>query len=206
MKRIDLRKELKHLYNPSPKEVELVRVPEFRFLMVDGRGDPNSSTEFHNAIQMLYALSYTMKFKFRFEKGIDYPVMALEGLWSMADNATFDQDRRNDWQWTLMILQPRIVTKSLMKKALVEVEQKKNLEAPASLRLETFKEGLSVQVMHLGPYAEETHSLRKLDEFVAAHGLEMKYKHHEIYMSDPRRAKPQNMKTILRHPVKKQIR
>ena len=206
MKRIDLRNELKHLYNPSPKEVELVRVPEFRFLMVDGSGDPNSSAEFHNAIQMLYTLSYTMKFKSKFEKGIDYPVMALEGLWSMADNATFDQNRRTDWRWTLMILQPGIVTKSLMNKALVEVEQKKKLEAPASLRLETFKEGLSVQVMHLGPYAEETLTLRKLDEFVAEHGLEMKDKHHEIYMSDPRRAKPQNMKTILRHPVKKQTR
>jgi hypothetical protein len=147
-----------------------------------------------------------MKFKSKFEKGIDYPVMALEGLWSMADNAAFDQNRRTDWRWTLMILQPRIVTKSLMNKTLVEAEQKKKLEAPASLRLETFKEGLSVQVMHLGPYAEETLTLRKLDEFVAEHGLEMKDKHHEIYMSDPRRAKPQNMKTILRHPVKKQTR
>lgn len=206
MKRIDLRKELRHLYNPSAKEVELVRVPAFKFLMIDGRGDPNNSAEFQNAVQLLYSLSYTMKFKFKFERGIEYPVMALEGLWWMTDDAPFDWYRRKDWRWTMMIMQPNIITKSVLSKTLVEVQEKKGLEVPPSLRLEMYKEGLSAQILHIGPYSEEARTIQKLDDFAADLGLAMSAKHHEIYLSDPRRAQPRNIKAILRHPMRKRAR
>lgn len=203
MKKLDLRRELKNLYTPSAKEVELVKVPNFSFLMIDGQGDPNNSKVFENATQALYSLSYSLKFKFKFERKIDYPVMALEGLWWMGNNEAFDIAKREYWNWTLMILQPKMITKAIVGKVLREMKDKKGLVALDSIRLEAFNEGSSIQTMYIGPYAEDPSTLQRMQEFARDRGLQFCGKHHEVYMSDPSRVKSEKMKTILRHPVKR---
>jgi hypothetical protein len=203
MKKLDLRKELQYLYRPSARDAELVNIPRFNFLMIDGKGNPNNSKEFQDAIQALYSLSYTLKFQFKFNRHIDYPVMPLEGLWWMGDGTAIEPKRYEDWHWTVMILQPSIVTKSLVAKCVNDLKVKKDLASLESIRLEPFVEGRAVQIMHIGPYNAEGPTLHKLNDFAVARGLTFCGKHHEIYMSDPRRVKPEKMKTILRLPVKR---
>ncbi len=203
MKKIDLKKELKYLCLPSKKDVELIRVPRFNFLMIDGAGDPNTSQEFREAVQALYTAAYTLKFMIKKEKKVDYPVMALEGLWWTDDMATFSADNKSAWKWTLMILQPNVVTKALFKKAVKQAKEKKGLAALEKIRFEGFNEGLCVQIMHIGPYAEEGPTIQMLHAFAKERGFDPVRKHHEIYMSDPRKAKPEKMKTVIRQPIQK---
>jgi hypothetical protein len=202
VKKIDLRKELKQLYSPTAKEPELIKVPGFNFLMVDGEGAPESQ-EFQDAVQAVYSAAYTIKFMFKFDKKVDFPVMALEGLWWLKSGEPFQIGRREDWCWTLMILQPKFVMKSSLAKTIKKIKEKKQVAALDKLRLEPFTEGLSVQMLHIGPYSEEPATMEKMKAFTAERGFTACGKHHEIYMSDPRRVKPEKMKTILRHAVKK---
>jgi hypothetical protein len=180
-----------------------VKVPMFNFLMIDGQGDPNNSIDFQDGVQALYSMSYTMKFMYRKEKNIDYPVMALEGIWWMKDNVPFDMERKEDWLWTLMIMQPKYVTKALVRKAAKQVQEKKGLPSPGKLRFESFNEGLSVQILHIGPYDAERENIEKLHEYAHGHGYEIHGRHHEIYLSDPRRVKPEKWRTVVRHAVRK---
>lgn len=203
MKKLNLRKDLKHLYFPSAKEVEVIQVPKFNYLMIDGSGDPNVSLEFQEAVQALYAASYTLKFMIKKEKKIDYPVMALEGLWWSPNMMGLNMEQKSEWKWTLMILQPKTVTKALFRKAVKQATERKGLAALGKLRLESFTEGLSVQIMHIGPYAAEVPTIEKLHGFAKDRGLELRGKHHEIYLSDPRKAKPEKMRTVIRQPVQK---
>lgn len=204
MKKLDLRKELKCLYSPSHREVTLVRVPKFNFAMIDGQGDPNVSRDFQEAIQALYSVSYTLKFMFKLERKIDYPVMALEGLWWTEGTKTFDVTRRDSWKWNLMILQPKIVKREVFKEAVKRAREKKDQSALDKVRFESFQEGMCVQIMHVGPYAEEGPTIEKLQVYAREHGYEIHGKHHEIYLSDPRRSKPEKMKTVLRQAVVRQ--
>jgi len=203
-KKIDLRKELKLLYSTSAKEPELVLVPKFTFLMIDGEGAPESQ-EFQDAIQAIYNTAYTIKFMFKFEKKIEFPVMALEGLWWLKTGEPFQIGKREDWCWTLMILQPQVVTKAVLVKVIKKIKEKKEVQVLDKLRLESFTEGLSVQILHIGPYADEPITKEKMDVFTSMHGLMVCGKHHEIYLSDPRRVKPEKMKTILRYAVIRKI-
>jgi hypothetical protein len=170
--------------------------------MIDGEGPPETQ-DFQDAIQAIYNAAYTIKFMFKIDKKIDFPVMALEGLWWLKIGEPFQIGKREDWCWTLMILQPKIVTKAVLKKAIKKIQDKKNVQGLEKLRLEPFTEGLSVQMLHIGPYATEPATVEKMHNFIAEHNLVVCGKHHEIYMSDPRRVKPEKMKTILRHAVKK---
>jgi hypothetical protein len=201
--KIDLRKELKQLYNPPAKEVVLVDVPDMAFLMVDGSGDPNTAQEYQAALNALYSASYTLKFLIKKEMSIDYPVMALEGLWWTNDMLEFSMDNKGIWHWTSMIMQPGCVTAELVTRACEELKQKKELPALSKLRFERFHEGLSAQTMHIGPYAAEKPTIEKLHAYIQEHGYEFNGKHHEIYLGDPRRAAPEKMKTVLRQPVKR---
>jgi hypothetical protein len=203
MKSIDLKKDLKYLYQPSAKEVELVKVPKFHYLMIDGEGDPNTSHAFHEGVQALYAVAYTLKFMIKKEKQTDYPVTPLEGLWWMDDMTQFTWENKGAWKWTLMILQPAIATKPLFKKAVRQATEKKGLPALSKIRLESYTEGLAVQIMHIGPYAEEAPTVQKLHAAAREHGCELRGKHHEIYLGDPRKSNPDKLKTVLRQPVKK---
>lgn len=205
MKKIDLKKELKHLYNPSTKEISIVDVPKMNFLMIDGKGDPNTSQEYKEAIEALYTVSYSLKFMIKKgETAIDYVVMPLEGLWWTDDMAQFSTENKGIWKWTAMIMQPEYVTKDLVTKAFEQVEKKKNPPALSKMRFESFHEGLSAQIMHIGPYSAEGPTIKKLHSFIKEKGYEfdgLVQKHHEIYLSDPRRTAPEKMKTIIRQPM-----
>ena len=202
MAKLDFKKELKHLYRASAKKVSLVEVPPMNFLMIDGHGDPNTSPEYAEAIEALYAVAYALKFKVKREQGIDYVVMPLEGLWWTDDPAQFDMDNRDIWKWTAMIMQPECVTAEMYRDAVAEVRKKKALSALDKMRFETYYEGLSVQILHIGPYSEEGPTIAKLHNYIEEHGYRLNGKHHEIYLSDPRRTAPERLKTILRQPVR----
>ncbi|HLE15131.1 MAG TPA: GyrI-like domain-containing protein [Anaerolineales bacterium] len=206
MEKLDLRKQFKHLYQPSAKKVELVEVPPFQFAMVDGEIEPGVlpglSPAFQEAVQALYGITYTLKFmsKLRAENPIDYKVMALEGLW-WVDEGDFDITRPGDWRWTVMIMQPDHITETMFQEALEQLRKKKPGPGLDKLRLETFEEGLSMQIMHIGPYAEEPATIEKMHAFAAENGYSLRGKHHEIYLGDPRTADPAKLKTGLRQPV-----
>ena len=213
MKTLDLKKELKHLYQPSAKKVEILKVPKLQFAMFDGaieKGkEPGNSPAFAEATQALYSISYTLKFMLKKRKTnpIDYPVMALEGLWWVEDGF-FDITVKDNWFYTLMILQPDVITKDVFAEGLAQVRKKKG-DSPAlsKLRLAHFEEGLCVQVMHIGPYATEPATIERMRAFAAENGYRDRVgpngKHHEIYLGDPRKAAPEKLKTVLRHPLEK---
>ena len=203
MKKIDLKKDLKYLYQPSKAEVEFVRVPKFNYLMIDVEGDPNTSQSFQDAAQALYTVAYTLKFMIKKEKSVDYPVMALEGLWWMDDMSQFSMADKAAWKWTLMILQPAVVTKTLFTKALKQAKEKKGFAALAKIRLEPYMEGLSVQITYIGPYSEEGPTIQMLHANARERGCELRGKHHEIYLGDPRKSKPEKLKTVIRQPIQK---
>jgi hypothetical protein len=211
MKILDLKKQFKHLYQPSAKKVELVTVPRIQFAMIDGaieKGQaPGTSPGFAEATQTLYSISYTLKFmlKKREVNAIDYPVMPLQGLWGVEDGL-FDITVKDNWLYTLMIMKPDVITKDLFEEAREQVKKKKG-DSPllSKVRLGHFEEGPCVQVMHIGPYATEPATIERMREFMQDNGWKDNVGpnglHHEIYLSDPRKAKPEKMKTVLRHPV-----
>jgi hypothetical protein len=206
---LDLRKEFKQLYAPSAKQVAVVDVPELQFALIDGAieagMEPDNSPAFDVAMTALYGIAYTLKFmsKLRKENPIDYPVMPLEGLWWI-EAGEFDIGRKDNWFWTVMILQPDHITAEMFDEARAQVRKKRgDSPALARLRLERFHEGLCLQIMHIGPYADEPATVAKMDAFAGAHGYVKRGKHHEIYLGDPRRAAPEKMKTVLRHPIEK---
>jgi hypothetical protein len=202
VEKVDLRKELKHLYKPSAKEVTVVDVPEMSFLMVDGEGDPNTSEWYGQAVEALYAVSYALKFMVKKgESGVDYAVMPLEGLWWADDMSRFSTTDKGAWKWTMMIVQPEeYVTETLFDEARQSTAKKKDLPALASMRFEAFWEGRAAQIMHKGPFAEEGPNIEKIHRFIQERGHERRSKHHEIYLGDPRRTAPERFKTVLRQP------
>ncbi len=211
MKILDLKKQFKNLYQPSAKKIEVVQVPNLQFIMIDGAiekgSEPGKSPTFAEATQALYSLCYTLKFMLKKRKtnAVDYPVMALEGLWWVEDGF-FDITVKDNWFYTLMIMKPEVITNELFEEARDGVRKKKgDSEMLSKLRLANFEEGLCAQVMHIGPYAIEPATVDRMKEFMAENGLRDNVgpngKHHEIYISDPRKAAPDKMKTVLRHPV-----
>lgn len=204
MTKIDLKKEQKQLYAPSAQAVTVVDVPPLNYLQIDGRGDPNNEPAYAAAVEALYALAYALKFKVKETTGIDYVVMPLEGLWWADDMRTFQGETRDKsaWQWTMMIRQPESVTPAMFSTVLAAVQQKKKLPALAQIRLATYAEGQSVQILHIGPYDAEGPTMAKLFAFIAEHGYTISGKHHEIYLGDPRKTAPAKLQTILREPVR----
>lgn len=201
MEKLDLKKLHRALYAAKP-EPALLEVPALTYLMVDGHGDPNDNPLFEAGAGALYALSYTLKFMVKKQGLADYGVMGLQGLWWADDPAAFRAGDRARWQWTLMILQPDFVTPDLVAAARQEIiAKKKDVPRLYDVRLETLAEGLCAQILHVGPYAEECGTITRLHEFIAAQGKELRGKHHELYLGDPRRTAPEKLKTILRQPV-----
>ena len=202
MLKVDLKRKLRHLYNPSPKQVEIVDVPAMNYSMIDGVGNPNTSAAYKDAVSALYSLAYTVKFMLKkAEYGVDFTVMALEGLWWADDMSQFSVERKDDWRWTMMILQPEFVTAGHVSQGKEEAARKKDLPALAQVRFESFNEGLCAQIMHLGPYAIEAPTVEKLHQFIADGGYTRRGKHHEIYLSDPTKTAPERLKTIIRQPI-----
>ena len=198
--KIDYKKTQKELYQPNAKEPVIIEVPEMQFLMIDGMGSPGDSQEYQDALSVLYTVSFRTKFLSK-AKGKDYVVPPLEGLW-WADNLNdFKEGNRDKWKWTMMIRQPDWITQDLINEAIAITKEKKPelLKLLPKLRLEKYKEGKAAQIMHIGPYSEEGPTVQKVQkEGGKFDGLQDK--HHEIYLSDPRRANPKTMKTIIRQP------
>jgi hypothetical protein len=217
----DFKKEYKDLYLPKPQPV-LIEVPVMTFIMVDGAGDPNTATAYQEALEILYGLSYTIKMS---KKGgrppagyFEYVVPPLEGLWWLADG---DFDGRPGRQpldkskflWTAMLRQPEFVDGEVLAWAAGELKKKKPGLPVAKARLMSLAEGLCVQMLHTGPYDSEPATIAQMEQFIAAQGYANAIsealpsgqirRHHEIYLSDPRRIAPANLKTVIRHPVKK---
>lgn len=202
MARIDLRKDWKQLYQPSAKEVVRVEVPPLRYLMIDGEGDPNTSSRYADAVEALFSVSYAAKFMVKkANPDLDYAVMPLEGLWWSGDLSAFTNNDRTKWQWTMMILQPDFVEESIIDAALAQVERKKALPALGALRLERLSEGPCAQILHVGPFTAEGPTIARVHEFIESRSA-LAGKHHEIYLSDIRRADPAKWKTIIRQPMK----
>jgi hypothetical protein len=201
MEKLDLKKTLKNLYVPSPKAFSIVEVPPMNFIMIDGQGNPNTSLEYAEAMQALYTSAYTLKFKVKKELSVDYPVMASEGLWWMDDMREFSASRKDDWKWTMMIMQPEIITQALFHQAVTETMAKKGYPGLSRLRLERFDEGLASQILYFGSYADEGPTITRLHEFIAENGFVRSGKHHEIYLGDPRRVAPEKLRTVIRQPM-----
>jgi hypothetical protein len=211
MKTLDLKRELKYLYAPSAKKAEIVHVPCLQFAMIDGAiekgSEPGKSPSFAEATQALYGISYTLKFKLKKRKfdPIDYPVMPLEGLWWVEDG-NFDITIKDNWFYTLMIMQPDVITHDIFEEGLAEVRRKRgDSTALSNLSFAHFEEGLCIQVMHIGPYVTEPATVEQMRAFAQENGhrdlVGSGGKHHEIYLGDPRQANPTKLKTVLRHPV-----
>jgi hypothetical protein len=170
------------------------------FLMVDGAGDPNTSQTYRDALEALYALTYSLKFALKKAVGVSYKVAPLEGLWWGDDPNVFLTGAKERWSWTMMIAQPSVVTMAWVDSAREEVQRKKGPDALSLVRFERFHEGLSAQIMHIGPYAAEAPTIQKLHDFIHAEGGALTGHHHEIYLGDPRRAAPEKLKTVIRQP------
>lgn len=205
MTKIDFKKKLKEYYSGvSAKEVTIVEVPPMNFLMIDGKGYPGTSQEYQDAMETLYPVSYTLKFMIK-KKGKDYVVMPLEGLWWADDMTVFTSEfmeKKDEWKWTSMVMQPDFITGEMVELAIDEVKKKKNPTALPKLRFEQYDEGLAAQILYFGSYSDEGPTVEHLHEFIEEKGYERSGKHHEIYLSDPRRTKPEKLKTIIRQPIK----
>ncbi len=210
MEKLDLKKDYKHLYNPSAREVEVVEVPRFNFIMIDGVIPANMAVEdapdYQHALEALYSLSYTLKFMCKKDphNPVDYTVMPLEGLWwSNSSSREFTPSRKEAWYFTAMIMQPGPVSPAHFAEAREQLRKKKELRSLDLARFEAFEEGLCTQIMHIGPFSEEPATIARMIAFGEEHGYQARGKHHEIYLSDPRRAAPEKLRTVLRHPVKR---
>jgi hypothetical protein len=205
--KLDLKKKYKELYDPSKKEISLVTVPAFNFLMIDGEGNPNTSKDFQAGMEAIFSVSYTLKFMFKQgklgRKVPDYGVMPAEGLWWMDDMSQFSVENKARWKWTIMLMQPDFATHDDIEKAKEAAAKKKPNAALSKLRFERYNEGLSAQIMFIGPFAEEGPTIQKIHQFIKDKGLVIGGKHHEIYLSDMRRTPPEKLKTVIRQPAKK---
>ena len=202
MEKIDYKKKEKQFYLPK-RTPEIIEIPKMKFLMVDGQGDPNRSESYQEAIQLLYSLSYTLKFYIKNNRlGPDYTVLPLEGLWWVDNMEDFKTSSKDEWIWTAMIRQPDFMLNDHLSVAL-ELASKKNDHLNFNrIRLEEYIEGLSVQVLYYGPYADEGPTIEKIHNFAFDQGYQLHGKHHEIYLSDPRRTAPEKLKTVIRQPIK----
>ena len=201
MDKIDLKKRLRQLYRPSARDPAMVDVPPMNYLMIDGAGDPNTAPAYAAAVEALFSTAYAIKFAMK--KGlqaIDYTVMPLEGLWWAEDMSSFTSGERTAWKWTMMILQPDIVTAEIVQSTIAAVRVKKKLPALDRIRFESFAEGACAQVLHVGPFKDEGPTIARLHAFITESGYALRGKHHEIYLSDVRRADPKGWRTVIRQP------
>ena len=201
MKKIDFKKDSSACTCLPRKRSVLVDVPAMNFLMIDGQGDPNTSPSYQEAVEALFSVAYAIKFKVKKTLAIDYGVLPLEGLWWADDMAKFSVEDKSGWKWTMMIMQPEFVSAALVRDTIAEVKKKKDLPALAKLRFESFAEGKAAQILHVGPFTAEGPTVASVHAFIDAVG-KRSGKHHEIYLSDIRKADPAKWKTVIRQPLR----
>ncbi|WP_117208034.1 GyrI-like domain-containing protein [Allorhizocola rhizosphaerae] len=196
----DVKKDLKPFYAPKNTDWEIVEVSPMRYIGIDGSGDPNTDKSYSDAVEALYTIAYTIKFA---HKDRPFTVAPLEGLWWADDPSTFVARQKAAWKWTMLISQPPWITDADIESAKRTALAKKKLPAIERVRVVSLSEGPSAQLLHIGSYDDEGPKLARLhEEFMTRHGLDFNGRHHEIYISDPRRTEPAKLKTILRQPVK----
>jgi hypothetical protein len=200
--KVDFKKTLKQLYNPSIKGFHILEVPAMNFLMVDGKGDPNTSIVYQQAIEALYGVSYGIKFALK-PQGYDYVIPPMEGLWWMDDMNEFNRANIARWEWTMMIMQLEWVTAELVDRVRADVIKKKGNSNAQRVRYDYYREGLAVQILYIGAYADEAPVIAEMHTFVKNSGYEIYGKHHEVYLSDVRKTSPEKLQTILRQPIRK---
>lgn len=201
VEKIDYKKILKNLYEPSSKNVAVIDVPDMNFLMIDGQGNPNNSPVFGNAVEALYGAAYKLKFMVKETGQLDYVIPPLEGLWWSDNMDDFIRGDKDKWKWTLMIMQPGAISSEMVTQAMDIVRKKKKLPLLDKLRFEKYTEGLSAQIMHIGSFDDEAPNIDKLHKFIKETGHKLCGKHHEIYLSDFRRVTPDKLRTVLRQPM-----
>jgi hypothetical protein len=201
--KVDFKKEL-DTYRAKHGEFRVVEVPDLQYLMIDGHGDPNTSPAYRRAVTALYPIAYKLKFASKRQLGRDYVVPPLEGLWWAEDMAAFTTRRdKSQWDWTLMIMTPDWIGRDLFDATVGQIAKQSPPEALAQVRLAELSEGRCVQTLHLGPYDAEAEVLGRMhNDVIPTQGLRMTGKHHEIYLSDPRKVAPERLRTILRQPVR----
>lgn len=209
MKKVDFKKTMKAYYSPKAKKYEIITIPKMNFLMIDGKGKPGESQAYMDSLAALYPVAYKTKFLAKAQDK-DYVVPPLQALWWADDMRDFVSGNMDNWQWTLMIMQPDWVTEDLIEEAVQMAAQKNKPKLLDNLRFETYDEGLVAQYLHIGSYADEAPILKYMhQEYIPEQGYKMPdlnakvTKHHEIYLSDPRRVAPEKLKTILRQPIVK---
>jgi hypothetical protein len=201
---LDWKKDLKHLYNAPSKAPVEVDVPPMNFLMIDGRGDPNTAESYKQAVEALYSLSYTLKFAAKKSASpVEYAVMPLEGLWWVDDLSSNVYASKDQWYWTMMIGQPDVISDEMIERAKAEVQRKKGLTNLDQVRLQSLHEGHCAQIMHIGPYSAEKPTIDRLHAYIADDGFAISGKHHEIYLKDARKTAPDKLKTVIRYPVQR---
>ena len=217
MEKFDFKKEYKDLYFPKTKPI-IIDVPNMKFIMIRGKGNPNRENgEYQEALSILYGLSFTIKMSKMGENKIDgyfeYVVPPLEALWWNKDEANVDYQHKENFEWISMIRQPEFVTEDVFKWACNEVKEKKGIDV-SKAEFNEYTEGLCVQIMHLGPYDDEPKTIKEIEKYITDNNLKndigrslkngMIRRHHEIYLSDPRRTLPEKLKTVIRIPVIKE--
>lgn len=196
---IDLKKTYSDHYRATA-DPAVVDVPSRLFLTIDGVGDPNTAPEYVDAIEALYPIAYGLRAAVKAATGDAYVVMPLEGLWWTEDMNDFDPADKSNWKWTMMICLPDTTTASMIDETIPAVTEKKNLRSGGRVRADHYKEGCAAQILHVGVYAEEAPNIVKLHAFIAERGGTLVGKHHEIYLSDPRKTAPEKLRTIIRQP------
>lgn len=206
MTKLVLSEEITQLYAPSARHVDRVEVPKFNFIMLDGQMEvgkrPSTSEIFQDALNTLNGISFTLKFisKLNRENPVDYNTMPLEGLWYPKDKSNFAD--RSEWNWTLMMMQPGHISVEMFENAVANLRKKQgNIPSLSRTRFESFKEGTSVQIMHVSSYGLIPMSLDRIKNFAKDEGYQLGEPYHEIYLSDPRHENPEKERTVLRYPV-----
>lgn len=207
----DFKKEQSELYRPGKRPV-VIKVPPMNYLAVQGKGDPNAENgEYSQALQLLYGIAYTIKMSkkgdYRIPGYFDFVVPPLEGMWWQPGIKGVDYQHKEQFNFISLIRMPDFVTPEIFDWAVKTATDKKQADF-SKVELRSVDEGLCVQALHVGTYDDEPATVKKLHEFITNNGLQLDINdhrhHHEIYLSDPRRTKPANLKTVLRLPVKKQ--
>jgi len=201
MEKVDLKKQFKTFYNPPVGKMVEVTLPPLPYLMIDGIGSP-ASAAFADAMSALYSLAYTLKFSLKKTREMDFTVMGAEGLWWAEDMADYMTMNKDKWLWRLILLLPGFVSAEDVDTARMDVLSKKGLPAAERVRLETYEEGLCVQTMYIGAYADEAPTIQAMHRYIADHGYHLHGLHHEIYLGYPRRTPSERLKTILRQPMR----
>jgi hypothetical protein len=199
---LDLKRQLAQFYKPEAKAPRLVDVPTLRFLMLDGVDDVGGPS-FTEAFGALFGLAYPVKFAAAKRLDLNYPVMPAEGLyWDADEGPLAPLTQAKHMAWRLMILLPDAVPGEFVDEVREKVAAKKDVPRLADVRIQSFTEGRSVQLLHIGPYAAETPTIERMLAFADERGLEFTGAHHEIYLGDPNRAAADKLKTGLRYAVR----